>query len=125
MENQNYKGGFYRLPRAFFTPSCPLSLEAKVLYALIADRMCLSLKNEWHDKEGTYCFFPVAEAAKLLGCSEGKARRMFNQLEKLHLIKRRRQGLGKPNRLYLVYCNSMLLSRYFSSFVEELFQNPA
>ena len=101
MENRNYKCGFYRLPRLFFTPRFPIPLEAKVLYAMIADRICISTANRWHDRQGTYCYFTVSEVAEILGCGYEKARKLFGHLEKYKLITRVRQGQGKPTRLYL------------------------
>ena len=45
---------FYRIPKVLFTEERfrSVSAEAKVLYGLLLDRMSLSCKNGWLDKEG-------------------------------------------------------------------------
>ena len=53
---------FYRFPKALFTDSRfrGISVEAKVLYGLLLDRMGLSVKNGWKDEEGrVYIIFTV------------------------------------------------------------------
>ena len=44
---------FYRIPKLLFTDSrfSKVSIEAKVLYGLMLDRMSLSIKNGWVDEE--------------------------------------------------------------------------
>ena len=44
---------FYRIPKVLFTEERfkAISAEAKVLYGLLLDRMSLSAKNGWQDKE--------------------------------------------------------------------------
>lgn len=43
---------FIKLPKALFTDSALSALpsDAKLLYCLMLDRLCLSKKNGWHDK---------------------------------------------------------------------------
>ena len=45
---------FYKIPKLLFTDEYfkNLSVEEKVLYGLMLDRMSLSLKNQWLDEEG-------------------------------------------------------------------------
>lgn len=45
---------FYKIPKLLFTEEYfkKISVEAKVLYGLMLDRMSLSVKNEWLDTEG-------------------------------------------------------------------------
>ena len=45
---------FYRVPKILFSEAYfkGLSVEAKVLYGLMLDRMSLSMKNQWIDDEG-------------------------------------------------------------------------
>ena len=45
---------FYRIPKVLFTDERfkGISAEAKVLYGLLLDRMALSAKNGWMDKNG-------------------------------------------------------------------------
>ena len=108
----NKEGGFYMMPRQLFADGCPLSLEARVLYTLILDRMKLSLANKWRDKfNRVYIYYTVSEAAKMLTCGESKAGHVFSELENLGYIIRRQQGLGKPSMIYLVQSTFPLLDR--------------
>jgi len=44
---------FYRIPKALFTDTAfaAVSTEAKLLYGILLDRMQLSAKNGWVDRE--------------------------------------------------------------------------
>ena len=56
---------FYRIPKLLFTDSrfSKVSIEAKVLYGLMLDRMSLSIKNGWVDEENrVYIYFKVSDA---------------------------------------------------------------
>ena len=96
---------FYRFPKALFTDSRfrGISVEAKVLYGLLLDRMGLSVKNGWKDEEGrVYIIFTVEAIMEYLGCSNKKAVGLLRELdEKAGLIERRRQGLGRPSLIYV------------------------
>ena len=51
---------FYKIPKLLFTEEYfkKISVEAKVLYGLMLDRMSLSMKNQWMDDEGrAYSYF--------------------------------------------------------------------
>ena len=96
---------FYRIPKLLFThPSFKgMSTEAKTLYGILLDRMNLSAKNNWIDDSGrVYIIFPVEEVMEALGCAEQKAIKLLSELDtKAGLIERKRQGLGKPNLIYV------------------------
>lgn len=96
---------FYRIPKALFTePNFrELSTDAKVLYGILLDRMSLSLKNQWLDaKNKVYIIFTVEEIMDALNCANQKATRLMVELEKqAGLIERKRQGLGRPNLIYV------------------------
>ena len=96
---------FYRIPKLLFThPSFKgMSTEAKTLYGILLDRMNLSAKNNWIDEEGrVYIIFTVDEIMEALGCAEQKAIKLLSELDtKAGLIERKRQGLGKPNLIYV------------------------
>ena len=96
---------FYRLPKALFTSRRfeNVSVEAKVLYGFLLDRMSLSVKNGWKDEEGrVYIIFTVEAIMEHLGCSNKKAVGLLRELEeKAGLIERRRQGLGRPSLIYV------------------------
>ena len=96
---------FYRIPKALFTePNFrELSNDAKVLYGILLDRMSLSLKNQWLDAQNkVYIIFTVEEIMDALNCANQKATRLMVELEKqAGLIERKRQGLGRPNLIYV------------------------
>ena len=96
---------FYRIPKVLFTEEHfrSVSAEAKVLYGLLLDRMSLSCKNGWLDKEGrVYIIFTIEEVMTALSCADQKAGKLLHELEsKCRLIERKRQGLGKPNLIYV------------------------
>lgn len=108
---------FYRIPKVLFTEERfrSVSAEAKVLYGLLLDRMSLSCKNGWLDKEErVYIIFTIEEVMTALGCADQKAGKLLHELEsKCRLIERKRQGLGKPNLIYV------------KNFVEKDVDNPA
>ena len=96
---------FYRIPKALFTePNFrELSTDAKVLYGILLDRMSLSLKNQWLDAQNkVYIIFTVDEIMDALNCANQKATRLMVELEKqAGLVERKRQGLGRPNLIYV------------------------
>lgn len=49
---------FYRIPKLLFADKrfSNISVEAKVLYSLLLDRMSLSIKNRWLMKKIEYIF---------------------------------------------------------------------
>lgn len=93
---------FYRVPKVLFTNErfWNISADAKMLYGILLDRMSLSAKNGWIDKNGrVYIIFTIDEAKMALNCAEQKAIKLLSELEKkAGLIERKRQGLGKAER---------------------------
>lgn len=95
---------YFRVPKILFRDIKfkDLSTDAKTLYGILLDRMGLSVKNGWLDEQGrVYIIFPVQEVMDALGCADNKATKLFRELEKFGLIKRKRRGLGKPNLIYV------------------------
>ena len=96
---------FYRVPKALFQEERfrSLSADAKMLYGILLDRMSLSLKNGWLDDQGRgYIIFTIHEVMEHMGCANKKAIALLAELEKkAGLIVRRRQGLGRPNLIYV------------------------
>ena len=102
---QSEQFSFYAIPKVFFENSEfeEMSLDAKILYSILLDRMNLSRKNKWMDDEGRiYIIYTIEEITKVLRCGESKAIRLLNELEKkFGLVEKKKQGLGKPNLLYV------------------------
>ena len=98
---------FYRIPKILLTDRRykNVSMEAKVLYGLMLDRMGLSARNGWLDECGrVYIYFTLEDALTMLGCGKDKAVRLFKELDKdsgIGLIERRKQGQGKPTIIYV------------------------
>ena len=96
---------FLRVPRLIITHEQfgTLTLEAKVLYGLMLDRMNLSQKNGWLDEEGrVFIIFPQAEMEKQLNCSGSTVTRIMKQLRNIGFVRSKRQGLNKPDILYVM-----------------------
>ena len=96
---------FYRIPKILFTDEMfgDISVESKVLYGFMLDRMCLSVKNCWFDDENkVYIIYTVEDIIKDFGCARQKVAKLLDELENgIGLIERKRQGLGKPNIIYV------------------------
>ena len=96
---------FIRVPTVLFSDEQykQLSPEAKILYAILLSRMELSAKNGWIDDQGrVYIICTLSEIMEKLNCADNKATKLMNELEsKCSLIERKRQGLGKPNLIYV------------------------
>ena len=63
----------------------------------------LSIKNKWVDDQNrVFIIFSLADVQESLNCGPQKATALFRELEKkAGLIERKRQGLGKPNLIYV------------------------
>ena len=95
---------FYRIPKALFTDSHyeAMTMEARVLYGLLLDRMGLSARNGWLDDRGrVFIYFTLEDAMAMMGFGHNKAVRHFKELESIGLIERKKQGQGKPTRIYV------------------------
>ena len=105
--NEAEQYSFYRIPKVLFTDSRfkAVSVEAKVLYGLLLDRMALSVKNGWMDEYGrVYIIYTISDILETLGCAEQKANKLLGELDSakgIGLIERKRRGLGKPNVIYV------------------------
>ena len=96
---------YYQLPKELFESSYykkTIGLEAKVLYSFLFDRVSLSRKNNWFDKEGNvYLIYTREEICNKLDISFNTSTKAFKQLKEVKLIEEKRQGLGKPNLIYV------------------------
>ena len=96
---------FYRVPKLLITGAQfrTLSMEAKLLYGILLDRVSLSLRNGWVDEQNhVYIIYTIEQIMQEMNCSNKKAVTMLAELEKkVALIEKKRQGLGKPNLIYV------------------------
>ena len=95
---------FYRIPKILLADRRykGVSLEAKVLYGLLLDRMGLSARNGWLDDGGrVFLYFTQEEAMAMLDCGKDKATKLFRELESIGLVERKKQGQGRPTRIYV------------------------
>ena len=102
---QSDQFSFYKVPKVLFTHEAfrTISAEAKTLYGILLDRMNLSARNGWIDERGrVYIIFTLDEIMEALGCAKQKAVKLLDELEaKAGLIERKRQGLCRPNLIYV------------------------
>ena len=95
-----------KLPVYLMYPRFLLELDmndtAKMVYLLLYDRARLSIQNGWLDEDGrTYIYYTEEHLAEALRRTESTIRTALNTLEHHGLILRKRQGAGKPNRIYV------------------------
>lgn len=98
---------FYRIPRLLIKGEqfkC-LSSDSKLLYGLMLDRMALSMQNGWLDeKNRVFIYYTLEEIMEDLGCAKEKAAKVLAELDSkkgIGLIEKKRQGLGKPDIIYV------------------------
>ena len=71
---------FYRIPKVLITDKRfrKLSCEAKLLYGLLIDRMSLSMKNQWLDRQNrVYIYYTIENIMEDLGCGHEKAGKLL------------------------------------------------
>lgn len=103
--NETLNNKYYQIPQELFINRLykeKLNSDSKILYAFLLDRLSLSQKNHWFDKEGrVYLIFTREEVQNKLCLSEKTVTKAFKQLTDVNLIAEKRQGLGKPNLIYV------------------------
>lgn len=96
---------YYQVPKELYTNpryKTTTSNDAKMLYALLLDRMELSRVNNWVDSDGTiFLIFKREDLADMLGICTTTVWRAIKQLKEVGLIAEKRQGLNKPNLIYI------------------------
>lgn len=102
--NESEQYTFFKVPKMLFTDEqfSMLSIEAKILYSIMLDRMSLSRFNGWTDNHNRiYIIFPISSVVDILNCGKGKACKLMKELNDIGLIERERRGLGKPDLIYV------------------------
>ena len=107
---------FFKFPKPFIYDEKykTLSNNAKMLYMLLFDRLELSLKNGWHDKEGNVFQYYTNEQLMIdLNCNSNKTIiKIKKELKDAGLMKEVRQGMNLPNRIYLDVLNGSVESTF-------------
>ena len=102
--NQTDQFSFIRIPRVLLVDSLfePLTIQAKLLYGVLLDRMGISMRNGWFDeKNRVYIIYQISEIQADLGFSKKKAIDYLTELEKFGLVEKKRRGRGLPSILYV------------------------
>lgn len=107
---------FFKFPKPFIYDEKykTLSNNAKILYMLLFDRLELSLKNGWHDKEGNVFQYYTNEQLMIdLNCNSNKTIiKIKKELKDAGLMTEVRQGMNLPNRIYLDALNGSVESTF-------------
>lgn len=107
---------FFKFPKPFIYDEKykTLSNNAKMLYMLLFDRLELSLKNGWYDKEGNVFQYYTNEQLMIdLNCnSNNTIIKIKKELKDAGLMTEVRQGMNLPNRIYLEALNGSVESTF-------------
>ena len=104
-QNEILENNYYQIPQELFVNKLykeKLNSDSKILYAFLLDRLSLSQKNHWIDEDNkVYLIFTREEVQDKLCLSDKTVTKAFKQLTEVNLIEEKRQGLGKPNLIYV------------------------
>lgn len=80
-----------------------LSETSKIIYCVLLNRARLSQKNKgWADEQRRiFVYYPIKDLAETVHKSEMSVKTALSSLEENGLIYRKRQGVGKANRIYV------------------------
>ncbi|MCG1432339.1 replication initiator protein A [Staphylococcus epidermidis] len=108
MSRKNIKNqasqNFYMLHKALFINEKykKLSDSAKVTYAILNDRVSLSIKNNWIDQNGDiYFIFTNENLQEVLDKSKNTITKIKKELQEVGLLEQVKTGFNRPNKLYL------------------------
>lgn len=102
--NEYLENTFYQVPKELFTNPYykELNSDSILLYALLLDRLSVSRKNEWIDKDGNvFLLFSRKEVEKKLKLSDKTVTKAFKLLAEHKLIYEKRLGFRKKNIIYV------------------------
>lgn len=100
IDNERY----YQVPVAFFTNPYykDLSNDSKLAYAILKNRLILSIKNNWLDNDGAvYIFYTQDKLSEIMNISKRTITNVINQLKENNLIDVVQQGRGLPAKIYV------------------------
>ena len=94
---------FYQMPQWLYEPPYNvLSDKAKQIYMFLFDRRTLSIQNKWFDDKGdVFVYFTNEQLMAKLNCSKPTIISAKKELADMRLLREVRQGVNKPNRLYI------------------------
>lgn len=93
---------YYKLPKILFESECykDMKLEVKVAYAVLKDRLELSLSKGWIDEDGAiYLVYSNSKLRALLGCSKSKLLTIKKTLREYGLIDEVQRSSSEKGRL--------------------------
>ena len=103
--NETLNHRYYQIPQELFVNPLyknALNSDSKLLYGFLLDRLSLSIKNNWHDKDGNvYLIFTRKEVQEKLNLSDKTVTKAFKQLADDNLIYEKKQGFSKPKLIYV------------------------
>ena len=115
--NECLENIFYQIPKELFINPYykNLSSDSKLLYALLLDRLSVSMKNQWIDEDGNiFLVFSRKEAQEKLNLSDKTVTKAFKQLTSVKLIYEKRQGFRKNNIIYVGKINHISTEKIMS-----------
>ena len=94
---------FYQMPQWLYeSPYNALSDKAKQIYMFLFDRRTLSIQHKWFDEKGdVFVYFTNEQLMEKLNCSNKPIIQAKKELAEMGLLREVRQGVNKPNRLYI------------------------
>ena len=95
---------FYRVPKALLLNPAykDMRAESKMVYAILKDRLELSIQNNRVDEKGdVYLNYSIKSLEELLGFGNKKIISIKKELQEFGLIEEERQGLNRANRIYV------------------------
>lgn len=95
---------FIRIPRVMMKDAdfAGLSIQAKILYGLLLDRLEQVIDNQWIDERGyAYVIYPYKAMQEDLGVSRKTAGECLAELESFGLVEKKVRGGRQPSILYV------------------------
>ena len=105
---------FYQVPKSLFNnpryqdntdlKRKALTLEGKMAYSILRDRLTLSIKNNWvNENDEVFLKFKRADLMQLLECSKTTIAKIMKELQVHELIFEKRLGRGMTNEIYICH----------------------
>lgn len=94
---------FIQFPK-FLMKEDGLTEFEKIVYCLLLDKVRLSMlwNNNIDENGNVFCIYPIKQLSTDLKKSETTIKNAVNTLKKAGYLKTIRQGLNKPNKIYVL-----------------------